>query len=70
VFNVDGSPNKAGLILEVIDVILQYNIYLEWMLFAVSSLGRQDLILDYSWLKNHNPKVDWQKGAVLITWCL
>jgi len=58
VFNVDGSPNEAGQISKVIDVLLCYKTYSERMLLAVSGLGKQSLILGYNWLKNHNPKVD------------
>ena len=58
VFNVDGSPNEAGQISEVVDVLLCYKTHSERMLLAVSRLGKQSLILGYNWLKNHNPKVD------------
>jgi len=37
---------------------------------AVSRLGKQSLILGYNWLKDHNPKVDWEKGEVKMTCCL
>ena len=40
------------------------------MLLAVSRLGKQSLILGYDWLKNHNPKIDWEKGEVEMTRCL
>jgi len=59
VFNMDRFPNKAGQISEVVNIILQYNFHSEWMLLVVSSLGKQNLILGYSWLKNCNPEVDW-----------
>ena len=69
VFNVDGSPNEAGQISEVVDVLLRYKTHSERMLLAVSGLGKQSLILGYNWLKNHNPKVDWKKGEVEMTCC-
>jgi len=47
VFNVDGSPNKAGQISEVVDVVLCYKTHSERMLLAVSGLGKQSLILGY-----------------------
>jgi len=58
VFNVDSSPNEAGQISKVIDVLLCYKTHSERMLLAVSGLGKQSLILGYNWLKNYNPKVD------------
>ena len=67
VFNVNGSPNEAGQISEMVDVVLCYKTHSERMLLAVSRLGKQNLILDYDWLKDHNPKIDWEKGEVEMT---
>ena len=69
VFNVDGSPNEAGQISKVVDVVLRYKTHSERMLLAVSGLGKQSLILGYDWLKDHNPKIDWEKGEVEMTHC-
>jgi len=64
VYNVDGSPNEAGQISKVVDVVLHYKTYSKRTLLAVSSLGRQNMILGYTWLKDHNPEVNWQTGEV------
>ena len=69
VFNVDGFPNEAGQISEVVDVVLRYKTHSERMLLAVSRLGKQNLILGYDWLKDHNLKIDWEKGEVEMTRC-
>jgi len=69
VFNVDGSPNEAGQISEVVDVVLRYKTHSERMLLAVSGLRKQSLILGYDWLKDHNPRIDWEKGEVEMTRC-
>jgi len=58
VFNIDGSPNEAGQISEVVDVVLRYKTHSERMLLAVSGLGKQSLILGYNWFKGHNPKIN------------
>ena len=58
VFNVNGSPNEARQISEVVDVVLYYKTHSERMLLAISGLGKQSLILGYDWLKDHNPKID------------
>jgi len=47
VFNVDGSPNEAEQITEVVDVVLCYKTHSKRMLLAVSRLGKQSLILGY-----------------------
>jgi len=59
VYNVDGSPNEVGQISEVVDVVLHYKTHSERTLLAVSSLRRQSMILSYTWLKDHNPEVNW-----------
>jgi len=69
VFNVDGSPNEAEQITEVVDIVLHYKTHSKRMLLAVSRLGKQSLILGYDWLKDHNPKIDWEKGEVEMTRC-
>jgi len=59
VYNMDGSPNEAGQISEVVDIVLCYKTHSERMLLTVSSLGRKNIILGYTWLKDHNPEVNW-----------
>jgi len=69
VYNVDGSPNEAGQISEVVDVVLHYKTHSERTLLTVSSLGRQSMILGYTWLKDHNPEVNWQTREVQMNRC-
>jgi len=56
--------------LEVIDIVFYYKTHSKQMLLAVSSLEKQKLILGYTWLKDHNPKVNWKKEEVHMTWYL
>ena len=69
VFNVNGSPNEAGQISEVVNIVLCYKTHSKRMLLAVSGLRKQSLILGYDWLKDHNPRIDWEKGEVEMTRC-
>jgi len=69
VYNVDGSPNEADRISEVVDVVLRYKTHSERTLLAVSSLREQNMILGYTWLKDHNPEVNWQTGEVQMNRC-
>jgi len=69
VYNVNSSPNETGQISEVVDVVLHYKTHSERMLFAVSSLRRQNMILSYTWLKDHNPEVNWQTEEVQMNRC-
>jgi len=69
VYNMDSSPNEAGQISEVVDVVLHYKTHSKRTLLAVSSLGKQNMILGYTWLKDHNPEVNWQTGEVQMNQC-
>jgi len=69
VFNVDSSPNEARQITEVVDVVLRYKTHSERMLLTVSNLRKQSMILGYTWLKDHNPEVNWQTGEVQMNRC-
>jgi predicted aspartyl protease len=70
VFNVDGTANEAGSISEVVELIIQYDGHSERALFSVTSLGRQNMILGITWLREHNPEIDWRTGKVEMTRCL
>ena len=67
VFNVDGSPNEAGSITEIVDAILCYKGHTECTSFAVTSLGKQDIILRFTWLQEHNPEINWQTQEVAMS---
>ncbi|GLB40103.1 putative transposition, RNA-mediated [Lyophyllum shimeji] len=67
--NIDGTANAAGAITEVVDLVLWYNGHLERVVFAVTDLGEQDMILGYTWLKEHNPEIDWAAGTVSMSRC-
>ena len=69
VFNVDSSPNEAGQISEVVDVVLCYKTHSKRMLLVISNLGKQSMILSYTWLKDHNLEVNWQTGEVQMNRC-
>jgi len=69
VYNVDGTLNEAGSITEVVDLILRYWNHSEWTLFSVTGLGKQKLILRHSWLRKHNPEIDWVTGEVKMSRC-
>jgi len=53
-----------------VNIVLRYKTHSERMLLTISGLGKQSLILGYNWLKDHNPKIDWEKGEVEMTCCL
>jgi hypothetical protein len=64
VFNVDGTANEAGTITKIADVILRYKGHAERTQLAVISLGKQSMILGFTWLRKHNPEIDWKTKEV------
>ena len=65
-YNVDGTPNEAGSIHSVVDLILHFQNHSECAVFAVTNLGKHKMILGYPWLQDHNPKVDWRTQQVTL----
>ncbi|KNZ72237.1 hypothetical protein J132_04148 [Termitomyces sp. J132] len=50
VYNIDGMPNKAGTISSMVDLVLHNRNHIKCTIFAVTSLGKQDMILRFTWL--------------------
>ena len=67
VFNVDGTPNKAGKIDKITDMVLCYDSHTERIQFAIMQLGKQSMILSFTWLYKHNPKINWQTKEVRMS---
>ena len=66
---VDGTLNKASSITKVADMIMTYKGHSEWIILTVTWLGKQDTILGMTWLKKHNPEIDFTTGTVQLSHC-
>ena len=69
VFNVDGSHNSAGDVIHAINITVNFLGHWEELHAEVTNLGKNSLILGYTWLKKHNLTIDWEKGTVKFNWC-
>jgi hypothetical protein len=69
VYNVDGTTNDASMITDITDIILQYDNHSEHTQLAVTHLGKQSMILGYSWLCNHNLEINWQTKDAKMSRC-
>jgi hypothetical protein len=58
VYNVYGTANDAGAIIDIANVILRYENHSEHTQLAITHLGKQSLILGYNWLQSHNPEIN------------
>jgi hypothetical protein len=57
------------MIIKIADLILCYDSHSKCTQFAVTRLGKQNMILGYNWLRNHNPKIDWKTKDVKMSHC-
>jgi hypothetical protein len=69
VFNVDGTANEEGAITKIADVVLRYKGHAEQTQLAVTSLEKRTMILGFTWLCEHNPKINWQTKEVQMSRC-
>jgi hypothetical protein len=69
VYNVDGTRNQGGTVTHTIDLIMEVQGHQEHASFYVTDLGRKSMIVGMSWLRLHNPEIDWQTGKLLFTRC-
>ena len=67
--NVDGTRNQAGDITHFVSVIIKIGKHAEKLWCAVTCLGKTPLILGHTWLRKHNPDVDWSSGKVTLNKC-
>src|SRR5579864_3207636 len=65
VYNVDESHNKGGTISETVHLIVQQGNHTKRMMFYVTNLGKNRMILGYPWLREFNPNIDWKEGKIL-----
>ena len=67
--NVDGTRNQAGDITHFVSLIIKIGRHAEKLWCAVTCLGKTLLILGHTWLRKHNPDVDWSSGKITLNKC-
>jgi len=70
VYNVDRTLNEAGSIREVVNMIMTYDQHSKRILLTVTRLGKQSMILRFTWLDKHNPEIDFRARSIKMTRCL
>ena len=69
VFNIDGTRNSAGNVMHTTTLTMEYHSHCEELCAEVMNLGKNSLILGYTWLKKHNSMIDWQTGTMKFSCC-
>jgi hypothetical protein len=63
-FNVDGTPNKAGDLRYYVDLATRTGPSTRTLRYFLSDLGDNKVILGYPWFAAAQPKIDWAKGWI------
>jgi hypothetical protein len=63
-YNVDDTTNRAGQVMDYVDLDVRTNNIHKEMRFLVSDIGREDAILGYPWLATFEPHFSWKHGAI------
>src|ERR1700712_2151486 len=69
VINADGTLNKGGTITHRLKTYLEIGPHRAKQTMLVTELGNKQMIIGYSFLKRHNPDIDWVKGEWRFTRC-
>lgn len=68
-YNIDGSLNKDGSISEIAVLYMKIGDHEEKVVFTITDIGPEDVILGLDWLREHNPEIDWEQGSFKLSRC-
>jgi deoxyuridine 5'-triphosphate nucleotidohydrolase len=69
VYNADGSPNSNGKITHEVELRFEIQGHTTKGWFHVVDLGNKRMIIGMSWLREHNPIIDWETGQLEFQRC-
>jgi len=67
IYNIDGTLNKAGSITHKCQLKVQFDQDTKEIDFFVTNLGQDRVVLGFPFLKNFNPKINWETGSITPT---
>ena len=67
--NADDSENAMGAITHTAQLKLIIETHEEFITFAITDIGSDDVIIGIDWLRYHNPDVNWKKREINFTRC-
>ena len=69
VINADGTSNKHGRIQDSVRAYLEIGSHKSNNHMLVTDLGNKDMIIGMTFLRKHNPEIDWAAGEWRFTRC-
>ena len=64
IYNVDGTENKQGDMTHYCHLRIMYNGQEDLQNFYITNLGKDRIILGYTFLEKFNPQIDWKTGEL------
>jgi hypothetical protein len=68
-YNINMTKNKAGTITHSAKLEVCAGAHREKLCFLVTDVGPEDVVLGTTWLRDHNPEIDWTAGKLSFTRC-
>lgn len=68
-FNIDGTENRDGRIEEVAILEMIIGTHREKVVFMVTDVGPESVIIGLDWLREHNPDINWVEGSLKLNRC-
>lgn len=65
-FNVNGTLNKAGTVNSYASLKLTIGEHTEQIPFTVTNIGNDNAIIGLTWLRKHNPNINWKDGHITL----
>jgi hypothetical protein len=62
--NVDGTINQSRAVAKYTILTIMLGKETKKMVFYVTNLGRDRIILGMPWFKKFNPQIDWKEGTI------
>src|ERR1700749_2478413 len=72
---IDDSPVKGGKVTHEVHIRMEVGQHHEVITLDVADIGHDNIILGISWLRQHNPRIDWARSTLVFdsdygkTWC-
>ena len=63
-YNIDRTLNKKGKITCFIKTEVDFGDHKKLVKFYISGIGKQQVILDYLWLRESSPIINWTKRSI------
>ena len=64
VFNIDGTQNKQGTITHYTELDLLIGERIKKLWLYITGLGKQKVLLGFTWLRKENPDIDWKQRKI------